>query len=307
MASGRRGYLNNFATQLNGSITAIATSITIDDTSGTINTALATYDYVALTIDDGTDVEIVHCTADSSGTLTIERGKEGTSGTAFADNTPVECRPTRDSFAFEFLSDVDFSGGAPSTDDQLKFNSSGILVPYTPSGGGGEFSLVSSNTLGSASASVTFDISTQATYKIVLDRCVHNSTADLILTVAYDSGGTTYGTSNYKYTNRLSNANTAGYTHDRSTSATSIKVISGLSADADRTFEGEIILYQKDATTHFIAEWNCTNILGFDHVQKQVGSGTWRDTSNTLVEAKLEVTGGTITAGSTFHLLRRNY
>ena len=216
MATGTRGYLNNYSTALNGSITNVATSIDIDDTGGNINTLLSSYDYVALTIDDGTDVEVIHVTADSSGTLTVERAQDGTSGVAFGDDAPVECRPTAESFKFETLSDVDLSAGTPSENDQLKFDANGNLIAYTPSGGGGEFSVVETQTLASAVASVVFDISDQGTYKIVLDRVQHNSTATLLLTVAYEDSGTTYGATNYQYTQRETNSNSATFTKTRS-------------------------------------------------------------------------------------------
>jgi hypothetical protein len=306
MATGTRGYLNNYATTLDGAITNVATSIDIADTGGTINTLLSSYDYVALTIDDGSDIEVIHVTADSSGTLTVERGQDGTSGVAFASLVPVECRPTAESFKFENLSDVDFSGGAPSENDQLKFDASGNLIPFAASGGG-EFSVVETQTLGSTTAEVTFDISTAGTYKIVLDRVQHNSTATLLLTVAYDDSGTTYGASNYQYTQRETNSNSATFTNNRSTSASNIVLCSDLSADTPRTIEGFVMLREKDAAKWFSCNWDIMNAISFGHCKKQTGSGNWKDTTYTLVEAKLAVSGGVFSIGSKFHLLRRNY
>lgn len=86
---------NNISTTLNGSITNVQTTITVNDATGL--PAISGSEYYALTIDDGTNIEIVHVTDDaSSPTLTVTRGQEGTSGTAFADADKVQLRVTAD-------------------------------------------------------------------------------------------------------------------------------------------------------------------------------------------------------------------
>lgn len=92
-----QGFVNNFTTTLNGAITNSATSIVVTSATG-LSAELALSDFINLTIDDGTNVEIVKVTAVSTNTLTVVRGQEGTTGTAFADTTTIECRATRGSF-----------------------------------------------------------------------------------------------------------------------------------------------------------------------------------------------------------------
>ena len=108
-----RLYSNNFSTTLDGSITDSATSI--DVTSATGLPSVGSGDTCLLTIDDGTNIEIVECTAVSSNTLTVVRGQESTSGTAFDDGVTIELRATAGSFIdregeVEFSDAVTFSG-----------------------------------------------------------------------------------------------------------------------------------------------------------------------------------------------------
>ncbi len=88
-----RRYVNNFSTTLNGSITNVATSITVTDGSG-LGTITAG-DYITCTIDDNAgNREIIHVTARASNVLTVVRGQEGTSGAAFASGINIEGRLT---------------------------------------------------------------------------------------------------------------------------------------------------------------------------------------------------------------------
>lgn len=91
-----RKHANNFDTTLNGSITNVATSITL--TSDTGLPSIGAGEVYRLTITDGTNYEIVEVTDDSSSpTLTVTRGVDGTSGTAFDDGDVVSLRTTADS------------------------------------------------------------------------------------------------------------------------------------------------------------------------------------------------------------------
>jgi hypothetical protein len=88
-------HANNYSSTLNGAITNVQTTITVTSAAGL--PSITGSQYYALTIDDGTNIEIVHVTDDtSSPTLTVTRGQEGTSGTAFADLTKVQLRVTAD-------------------------------------------------------------------------------------------------------------------------------------------------------------------------------------------------------------------
>lgn len=91
-----RLYSNNFSTTLDGGIDGSQTSI--DVTSATGLPAVGSGDTCQLTIDDGSNIEVVTCTAVSSNTLTVTRAQEGTSGTAFASGSNIELRATALSF-----------------------------------------------------------------------------------------------------------------------------------------------------------------------------------------------------------------
>lgn len=96
MSTSVRNLINNFSTTLNGSLTNSATTVVVTSASG-ISGGLTGLVFIPLTIDDGTNREIVYCTAVSSNTLTITRGQEGTSGTAFSSGATIECRATASS------------------------------------------------------------------------------------------------------------------------------------------------------------------------------------------------------------------
>jgi len=101
-----RIYVNNFNTTLSAAIVSTgATSITIASATGL--PTLATGEYYLLTIDDGTNIEIVKVTARSGTTLTVVRGQEGTTAATFASGVAVEMRAT--------------AGGMVNVDDEGNF------------------------------------------------------------------------------------------------------------------------------------------------------------------------------------------
>lgn len=87
-----RLFANNYVTTLNGAITDVATTITVNSVTGL--PAIGGGDTCNLSIDDGTNIEIVKATAVSGFDLTVTRGVEGTSNVAFADTTTIELRDT---------------------------------------------------------------------------------------------------------------------------------------------------------------------------------------------------------------------
>lgn len=91
-----RLYVNNLSTTLNGAITDSATSMVLTDVSNF--PAVGSGDTAQITITNGVDTEIVTATAITGSTVTITRGQEGTTGTAFADLDTVELRETALSF-----------------------------------------------------------------------------------------------------------------------------------------------------------------------------------------------------------------
>lgn len=90
-----RVHANNFVTTLNGDISSGATSIII--TSATGFPTVGSGAVANVTLANGTDIEIVTCTARSGTTLTVVRGAEGTTPTAFVSGSTVSIRPTADS------------------------------------------------------------------------------------------------------------------------------------------------------------------------------------------------------------------
>jgi hypothetical protein len=106
---GIRLYVNNWASTLNGSILAGDLSIIITDATG-LPTITGT-DYYYLTIDDGSNIEIVKVTARTGTTLTVVRGQEGTTPAGFADLTTIDMRNTAESYTEKV------TGPASSTDN----------------------------------------------------------------------------------------------------------------------------------------------------------------------------------------------
>ena len=87
-------YNNNATTTLNGSITNVATSITVNDASVFPAVTTASGDHMYLTLLEGTSVEIIRVTDVTGNVLTCTRGHDGTSGTAFATAARIDLRVT---------------------------------------------------------------------------------------------------------------------------------------------------------------------------------------------------------------------
>ncbi len=90
-----RIHANNFLTSTNGSISDSVTSIILTSVTGfpVIGGGVT----ANVTLQNGSDIEIVTATARSSFTLTVTRGAEGTVAKAFASGSTVSIRPTADS------------------------------------------------------------------------------------------------------------------------------------------------------------------------------------------------------------------
>lgn len=85
-------FANNFSTTLNGGITDIQTTITVANAAGL--PAIGAGEQYYLTIDDGTNIEVVLVTDDaSSPTLTVTRNADGNGSFAFLNGDAVEMRP----------------------------------------------------------------------------------------------------------------------------------------------------------------------------------------------------------------------
>lgn len=92
-----RLYANNAKSTLASGITNSATSLSVQTGDGAKFPNPSSPDYFWVTLDDGTNIEIVQCTARSTDTLTVVRGQDGTSGTAFSSGAKVALRWTKDS------------------------------------------------------------------------------------------------------------------------------------------------------------------------------------------------------------------
>lgn len=119
-----RKYANNYSSTLNGAITNVATSLTVSSATGL--PSIGAGETYRLTIDDGTNVEVVEVTDDaSSPTLTVTRGVDGTSGTAFADGDAIELRATAASFE-----DVLAGDETPALIGPLDMSASGVYASF---------------------------------------------------------------------------------------------------------------------------------------------------------------------------------
>lgn len=91
-----RLYTNNYSTVLSLAITNVATTMTVESVAAL--PAIGSGETCQLTITDGTNIEIVTATSNAAAVITMTRGQEGTSGTAFGIGSIVELRATALSF-----------------------------------------------------------------------------------------------------------------------------------------------------------------------------------------------------------------
>lgn len=92
-------FANNATGYLNATITDTATSIVLQSGNGAVFPSPTGGDYFFVTLYDGVSlIEIVKVTARSSDTLTVVRGQEGTTASAFPSASIVECRATKGTF-----------------------------------------------------------------------------------------------------------------------------------------------------------------------------------------------------------------
>lgn len=88
-------FLNNYSTTLTAAITNSDTSLAVDNITPVDNLSMSSPDYLLLTIDDGTNIEIVKCEGVFFGELSItERGVDGTTASPFPNGSKVECNTT---------------------------------------------------------------------------------------------------------------------------------------------------------------------------------------------------------------------
>ncbi len=207
-----RGLFNNYSSKLDGSISNSATTFDVLNATG-ISSALASSDYVPLTIDDGTNVEIVYCTGVSTNTLTVTRGREGTSGTAFSDLTRIECRLTEEA--------------------------------YREAGG---WELVDAQVLSGNVTEVEFLVSS-GSYKLIVDAMNVGGVSDPEITLQQATTGPSYSSSNYSQVRN--HLNSSGNTPDSAGSQSAITLITDANRNSAARISGEIYVDRVDESiTH---------------------------------------------------------
>lgn len=87
-------FTNNAQSTLLADITNVATSLAVQSGKGALFPAPVAPNYFLVTLDDGTNIEIMKCTSRSTDTLTVTRAQEGTTGFAFVAGAKVELRLT---------------------------------------------------------------------------------------------------------------------------------------------------------------------------------------------------------------------
>jgi hypothetical protein len=87
-----RIHANNFGTTIAADITNVATTITLSSTTGL--PAIGAGVTANLTLQSGSDIEIVTATALSGSDITVTRAQEGTSAMPFASGSSISLRPT---------------------------------------------------------------------------------------------------------------------------------------------------------------------------------------------------------------------
>lgn len=93
-------WTNNASTTLASSISAVATTITVASSGGSLFPSLGTGDYFYATlVDSSNNLEIVKVTARTGDVMTVVRGQEGTSANSYVGGDKFELRPTAAGFA----------------------------------------------------------------------------------------------------------------------------------------------------------------------------------------------------------------
>ena len=134
-------FANNCNTTLSGSLTNVATTMSVTSATGFPSPAGSQYFYCTLAdAATQTTIEIVKVTAVSGTTFTIVRGQDGTSGTAFASGAVVSLRLVRASLNdFPKLDEANTFTFAPTFNTALAVGSGGtglttLTAGYIPYG-----------------------------------------------------------------------------------------------------------------------------------------------------------------------------
>lgn len=267
MPNTARGFLDNYSTNLNGAITDVATSILVDSDTALVSTLALDYvDFVSLTIDDGTNIEIVHCTAaNGTGTLTVSRGEEGTTAVAFADSVAVEAR---------------------LTNQGLRESS--------------EWELVDKVSLTSTASNIDFALTT-GSYKVVLDN-VGSVSDNVELQVLLGTGvGPTFETTQYYFGSTLMSSTGAGSDVDTGFNVSSIVIFHESNTEDARRIFGEFFIGNVDSTSVQSSMRWFTNEMTVSNT----GAGV-RGVIEAVTALRFQFGAGDFRSDSTLLLYRRN-
>lgn len=189
-----RLHANNYSTTLNGGITAVATTITVNSVTGL--PAIGSGDTCRLTLTDGTNVEIVQATAVTGFVITVVRAQEGTTGYAFLNGDTVELRATASDFVdlTSFTSNLyttgDASFGTANTSPNI--NGSAVAPNALLSDDTRGIFQIQTSAVTAASGSVTYHARSRGT-EAAKTVVVSGDYLGSIVAVGYD--GTDYATS----------------------------------------------------------------------------------------------------------------
>lgn len=279
MATGTRGYINNFSTTLAESILSSDTTFDITDSTG-LDAVLATSDYVTLTLDDGTNIEIIHVTANTAGTLTVERAMEGTTAVGFASGVKIELRATAASFIT--------AGG----------------------GGGGLWEVAQTITLAGGETVVKFE-GLAGIYEIdLMNIAVNNSDSPPMLLMRVGIGATpTYQTTTYAYSLINHVRNTTSIVGVVPGSTTAITLWDTMyDGNAGFTTCGTITTSDLSGTRYKLFDINIrqTATGASPGLAGRKGAAAWNDTE-IVTAIEIFPDAGVYRAGGIFTLLKRLY
>ncbi len=126
-------WTNNASTTLASAISAVATTITVASSGGSLFPSLSAGDYFYATLSDSSNnLEIVKVTAKVGDVMTVVRGQDGTTGTAYVGGDKFELRPTAAGLSISF----DKSGDTITGPSSVVVNSSSNALSISQTGSG---------------------------------------------------------------------------------------------------------------------------------------------------------------------------
>lgn len=249
-----RVHFNNFRTTLNGSLTNVATSITLNTSIPSLSGGT-----VYLTLYGGGVYEIISIASNAGApTYTCVRGLEGTTAVAWADGSKVECRVTRDSIDTkqDLLSGASLTTATVATDDKIIIqdtsNSDNIKTVTTQAVANlflPSFVFITSH---AASNSATLDFTSLGDYsyvEFVLVDLIPQTDAQAMTIRTSTNNGSSYdsGASDYSYASN-GESSTPASVPDGSSGATYIKCNASVGNATNEKCSGYIKMFNPTGT-----------------------------------------------------------